>query len=312
MKKANICHAAKQIVDGELVIFPTETVYGIGADATNNEACLKIFAAKKRPSINPLIVHVSSLNEAQKIAIFGEDANILANLWPAPITLVLPLRKEHNIAKSVTSGLSTIAIRVPSNHVALELIKKAGCPIAAPSANLSGKLTSTTKAQAQEYFENQIRILGDDNSCEIGLESTILDLTSNDPVILRQGFFTKELLEKQLKKTIKIATKHSKIKAPGMMLKHYAPKTNIRLNVLDIKDNELALNFGSTELKSSFSLNLSSEGDLNEAARNLYKYLHTLDLHAQKNNYKAIAIAPIPNQGIGIAINDRIIKASHT
>ncbi len=304
--------AAEFIKRGDLVIFPTETVYGIGADATNEAACQKIFAAKGRPSHNPLIVHVANIEQAKTIAVFNDNAEKLARLWPGPLTLVLPLQSNHNIAPCVTAGLSTIAIRIPAHEIALDLIKNAQVPIAAPSANLSGNLSATALKQVQEAFgkHKNIYILEHPTECIIGLESTIIDLSTPSPIILRQGYFTEEFLSDYLKIAIQIANENSEIKAPGMLLKHYAPKTPVKLNATFLSDNELGLNFADSQLNSKFSLNLSPKGDLTEAAANLYYYLYQLDEYAQKNNYNAIAVAHVPTDNIGAAINDRLKKAS--
>ncbi|MCP5369410.1 MAG: threonylcarbamoyl-AMP synthase [Rickettsiaceae bacterium] len=306
-------HAVKFIKNGQLVIFPTETVYGIGADATNELACKKIFTAKGRPSHNPLIVHVANIDQAKTIAIFNDFAEKLSSLWPGPLTLVLPLSLNHKIAPSVTASLSTVAVRIPSHDIALQLIKNAASPIAAPSANLSGSLSSTALEQVQESFGQQenIYIIRNQQECNIGLESTIIDLSSSIPIILRQGYFTQEFLSDYLGINVKIADETSIIKAPGMLLKHYAPKTKVRLNAEFLLDNELGLNFANSNLNAEFSLNLSPNGNLIEAAANLYYYLYQLDEYAQKNNYNQIAVAPVPKHDIGSAINDRLLKASN-
>jgi L-threonylcarbamoyladenylate synthase len=304
--------AATFLKRGDLVIFPTETVYGIGADASNEAACQKIFAAKGRPSHNPLIVHVSNIEQAKTIAIFNDNAEKLARLWPGPLTLVLPLQPNHNIAYSVTACLPTVAIRIPAHEIALDLIKTAQVPIAAPSANLSGNLSATALKQVEESFgsNENIYILEHPTECIIGLESTIIDLSTPSPIILRQGYFTEEFLSDYLQIDIQIANENSEIKAPGMLLKHYAPKTPVRLNATFLSDNELGLNFADSQLNSKFSLNLSPSGDLIEAAANLYFYLYQLDEYAQKNNYTCIAVALVPEDYIGAAINDRLKKAA--
>lgn len=302
--------AVEIIKSGGLVAFPTETVYGLGADATNEDACLKIFQAKGRPAINPLIVHVSNLDEAKKLALFSDDALKLASLWPGPLTMVLPKSKQCNIANCVTAGLSTIAIRIPSHKIAQELITKSAKPIAAPSANKSGRISSTTLKHVIKNFENQLFILDNIESKAHGLESTIIDLTTTTPTILRYGFITPEIVEKILLKKVKIATTDSDIKAPGMLLRHYSPHTNLRLNASNLNEGEVGLNFDSSKLSSEFSLNLSPKGDLAEAASNLFSYLDELDEYCLLNNIATIAVANIPNAGIGLAINDRLIRAA--
>ncbi len=302
--------AVEIIKSGGLVAFPTETVYGLGADATNENACLKIFKAKGRPAINPLIVHVSNVDEAKKLALFSDDAIKLASLWPGPLTMVLPKSSQCNIANCVTAGLSSIAIRIPSHKIAQELITKSAKPIAAPSANKSGRISSTTLKHVIKNFKNQVFILDNGKATAYGLESTIIDLTTEIPTILRYGFIIPEVIEKILLKKVKIATTDSDVKAPGMLLKHYSPSTSLRLDASNLNKGEVGLNFASSRLSSRFSLNLSSEGDLAEAASNLFSYLDELDEYCLLNNISTIAIANIPNTGIGLAINDRLSRAA--
>ena len=304
--------AAEIIKKGGVVAFPTETVYGLGADAANQQACLNIYKLKNRPGTNPLIVHVSTIKQAQKLAEFNDDAKKISNLWPGPITLVLPKKQDTNIAECVTAGLDTIALRIPADLTALNLINEAGCVVAAPSANISGRLSSTTVEHVKKNFGSEVFTLNSNKDINrVGLESTIIDLTSAEPTILRQGFFTQEMLEKTLNKKISIAEKGSKIKAPGMLLKHYAPLTDLRLNATSLNENEVGLNFGNSGLNAEKSINLSASGDLSEASLNLYEYLHILDSHCQKNKIASIAVASIPNSGIGIAINDRLSRAAY-
>ncbi len=305
----DIIKTANIIKSGGLVAFPTETVYGLGADANSQFACLKIYEAKGRPAHNPLIVHVSSLDQAKSLAEFNNDALKIATLWPGPLTMVLPKKKGIDIAQCVTAGLDTIAIRIPSHKLALELIKLSGCAIAAPSANKSGFLSATTAEHVHSNFGDNVFTIKTNQNCNIGLESTIIDLSTNQPTILRHGFFTSEIFESLIEKKINVADSESKIKAPGMLLKHYAPKTNLRLNAEFLSNDEIGLNFGSSTLNSINSFNLSKKGDLLEAALNLYNYLHILDNFCTKNNIKSIAIASIPHIGIGIAINDRLNRA---
>ncbi|WP_341789925.1 L-threonylcarbamoyladenylate synthase [Rickettsia endosymbiont of Polydrusus tereticollis] len=306
--------AAKFIKSGGVVAFPTETVYGLGADATNEEACLKIFRLKNRPAINPLIVHVASLEQAKTIGEFNEIANLLATkLWSGPLSLVVPLKDTANIAHAVTAGLKTIALRMPAYPLALELIEKAGIPIAAPSANPSNYISPTNERHVQEHFlDNEaVFILSPESyQSEYGLESTIIDTTLKQPTILREGFITSETLEKILGIKIVKANMTMEVKAPGMLAKHYSPKVPIRLNTTNLEDREIALNFGSSNLQGEFSLNLSISGDLAEAAANLYAYLRMLDNYAISHNITRIAIAPIPSVNIGIAINDRLKRAA--
>ncbi|WP_341751868.1 L-threonylcarbamoyladenylate synthase [Candidatus Tisiphia endosymbiont of Piscicola geometra] len=307
--------AAKFIKLGNVVAFPTETVYGLGADASNEQACQKIFKIKKRPSINPLIVHVATMSQAKTIGEFNADALKLSNIfWPGPLSIVVPLKSGANIAASVLSRMTTVALRIPSHNIALELIRKSGTPIAAPSANPSGYISSTTLQHVQEHFANDqdIFILEDnlnDCKCQYGIESTIVDSTTNNLTILRDGFITLEALEKVIGKKLDKTSSLMQIKAPGMMNKHYSPRVKVRLNAESLEANEVGLNFADSKLEGNFSLNLSLTGDLIETASNLFASLRILDNYAELNGL-AIAVASIPEVGIGVAINDRLKRAA--
>lgn len=308
---AIIAEAVKLIQAGELVAFPTETVYGLGANAFNEEACLKIYQAKGRPSNNPLIVHVASLEQAEELAIFNKEAYLLSKLWPGPLTMVLPRRNSSRLAECVTAGLSTVAIRVPAHRAACDLIIQSGLPIAAPSANKSGYLSPTSHRHVKAGFKSEsVFVIDSETTTKYGLESTIIDLSTSVPTILRFGFITPQIIEQIIDRQVEIATQSSAIKAPGMMYTHYAPKTPIRINAISLEEGEIGLNFGGSKLNSKGSLNLSPTGDLAIAAANLFSYLHTLDDYARVNSLQRIAIAPIPNESIGLAINDRLIRAT--
>jgi L-threonylcarbamoyladenylate synthase len=311
----NIAKAAEFIRSGKLVAFPTETVYGLGADATNEQACQKIFTIKGRPRINPLIIHVANIEQAESVGEFNADARRLANsFWPGPLSIIVPLSNKMSIASSVLAGLTTVALRIPAHNRALELITASGASVAAPSANPSGYVSATTLEHVKEHFSNEseIFILSDDlGKSQYGIESTIIDSTTSDFTILRSGFITLESLEKILGKKINNAPSLMQIKAPGMMDKHYSPKVTVRLNANDLRVNELGLNFANSKLESRFSLNLSLTGDLIEAASNLYLSLRALDNYAElTNNISGIAVAPIPDIAIGVAINDRLKRAA--
>lgn len=294
----NIKKAAFIILAGDLVAFPTETVYGLGADATSDHACTKIYQTKGRPNNNPLIVHVASIEAAREIAIFNEAAEALATkFWPGPLTLVLPLNPDFGIAKTVTAGLDTVAIRIPSHEIALELILATGRPIAAPSANPSGYVSPTSAAHVRNNFPDLFVLEG--SNSEYGLESTIIDLTDK-PTILRYGFITPESLSDALERDVQYTHGYDYLKAPGMMAKHYSPRARVRLNAAELYKDELGLGFGVVD----FDMNLSKSGSLIEAAANLFDMLQVLD-----GQTKAIAIASIPDQGIGLAINDRLKRA---
>ncbi|WP_269429003.1 L-threonylcarbamoyladenylate synthase [Rickettsia endosymbiont of Ixodes pacificus] len=312
--KLMISKAVEYIKSGKVVVLPTETVYGIGADATNNEACLKIFQFKNRPAINPLIVHVASIEQAKEIGEFNDLATKIAEkFWPGPLSIVVPLKVNANIAPSVTVGLNTIAIRMPSYPLALELIRQSGLPIAAPSANPSNYISPTNVEHVTKHFsENaEIFILAPEiYQSEYGLESTIIDTTTVTPTILREGFITAEILEEVLGVKVLKASETSTIKAPGMLAKHYSPKVPVRLNAINLEDKEIGLNFGNSNLTGKFSLNLSAKGNLIEAAANLYAYLRILDDYAAAHDVSSIAVAPIPQVNIGAAINDRLKRAA--
>ncbi|WP_341788534.1 MULTISPECIES: L-threonylcarbamoyladenylate synthase [unclassified Rickettsia] len=310
-----IKQAVQFITSGKVVVFPTETVYGIGADATNQEACLKIFQFKNRPAINPLIVHVSSIEQAKEIGEFNYIAGKIAEkFWSGPLSIVVPLKENANIATAVTAGLKTIAIRIPSHPLALELIKQSGKSIAAPSANPSNYISPTRLDHVTKHFNDneEIFILTDKHyQSKYGLESTIVDTTTDILTILREGFITAEVLEAALDIKIGKASKNINIKAPGMLEKHYSPIVPIRLNATNLNDKEIGLNFDDSNLKGEYSLNLSSKGDLTEAAANLYAYLRLLDDYAAAHNIEYIAVAPIPSINIGVAINDRLKRAAN-
>lgn len=310
-----IKQAVQFITSGQVVIFPTETVYGIGADATNQEACLKIFQFKNRPAINPLIVHVASIEQAKEIGEFNYIAEEIAEkFWSGPVSIVVPLRENANIAPAVTAELKTIAIRMPSHTLALEIIKQSGKPIAAPSANPSNYISPTRLEHVTKHFKDnkEIFILTvEDYQSKYGLESTIVDTTTNIPTILREGFITAEVLEAELGTKIHKASQNINIKAPGMLEKHYSPTVPIRLNATNLHAKEIGLNFSDSKFRGEYALNLSNKGDLIEAAANLYAYLRLLDDYAAAHNIKHIAVAPIPSINIGVAINDRLKRAAN-
>lgn len=320
MKYENLQEAVKFIRDRKLVAFPTETVYGLGADATSEKACQKIFQVKGRPTNNPLIIHVPSLEVAKTFGDFNEDAIKLAEaFWPGALTIVTQLKVGVKIAKSVQAGLKTIAIRVPSHPVAQALLCRAKVPIAAPSANPSGYISPTKLCHVKIHFSNEPDVFVLEAESVLpgrvyGLESTIIDCSSPSPIILRDGFITLESCEKALGKLVSRAPSLTQIRAPGMMEKHYAPTVPLRMNAVNLHREELSLNFWDSHLSGDLSLNLSPIGNLTEAAANLYAMLRTLDIYAELSKIigkqAKIAVAPIPNIGIGIAINDRLKRAA--
>lgn len=297
---ADLERAATLLRDGQLVAFPTETVYGLGADARNGTAVANIYAAKGRPSFNPLIVHVPDVASAKRYVVWNDTAQILADrFWPGALTLVLPLRDGHGLSSLVTAGLHTLAIRVPSHKAAQRLLRLSAAPIAAPSANPSGRISPTTAQHVLDGLAGKIAAVLDDGPCDVGLESTILGITP-DTTLLRHGGVASEQIEDALGITLN-QSKPTKITAPGQMESHYAPNAHVRLDALNIEPGEVLLGFGAMDC----DLNLSPHGDLIEAASNLFGHLHNLDKIG-----KPIAIAPIPQVGLGRAINDRLRRAA--
>jgi len=300
--------AAECIRAGQLVAFPTETVYGLGADATNAEAVAAIYAAKDRPSFNPLIIHVTSLEAAEQIVVFDDRARTLADAnWPGALTLVLPRRKDCPVALLAGGGLDTLAVRVPAHALAQRFLEAAGVPIAAPSANRSGSVSSTTADHVRASLGGAVDMVLDDGPCQIGLESTIVDLTGDTPTLLRAGGVTIELLERQIGE-IQVATDNDTApKAPGMLSRHYATSIPLRMDALELREGEALLAFGGRTLGPAPAVcNLSRGGDVKEAAANLFNMMRQLD----KPEFTGIAVMEIPETGLGRAINDRLRRAS--
>jgi L-threonylcarbamoyladenylate synthase len=303
--KAAIAEAARIIRAGGVVAFPTETVYGLGADATKGKAVARIFEAKGRPPFNPLIVHVVDLEAALGLAEFDEQALALArHFWPGPLTLVLPLALNHRyqISDLVTAGLQTVAIRIPAHHVARDLLAAAAVPIAAPSANKSGRVSPTKAEHVEADVGGEVDMILDGGSSDAGLESTIVALAPQ-PTLLRPGAIAREDIEAVLNCRLE-DFRESKVQSPGQLLSHYAPRAALRVNAVAALPGEALLGFGPFAPESA--LNLSPTGDLREAAANLFAYLRALD--AQKPS--RIAVMPIPEAGLGEAINDRLRRAS--
>jgi L-threonylcarbamoyladenylate synthase len=291
---------------GKLVAFPTETVYGLGADATNSEAVLGIYETKGRPRFNPLIVHCADLAMAETLVEFSPLARRLAQkFWPGPLTLVLPKKSGAALSDLVTAGLDTVGVRVPSHPLALALIRAAGKPLAGPSANPSGRLSPTTAEQVRKGFHGLVPVL-DGGPCTSGVESTILAVDGDRVTQLRAGALPREEIAAVIGQPVAIAAENSAIAAPGMLASHYAPHAALRLNAAVPRPGEAYLAFGPEPANPLGPLrNLSSAGDLREAARNLFAMLHELDALAA-----AIAVAPIPHSGLGEAINDRLRRAA--
>lgn len=311
MDDAGIAEAAALIRAGELIAFATETVYGLGADATNPTAVARIFAAKGRPTFNPLISHVQNMAGVRAIAETDERAEMLAErFWPGPLTLVLPKRTDSGIAGLTTAGLSSIAVRIPARDATREFLRACGVPIAAPSANRSNSVSTTLAVHVQASLPSPSNggpaMILDGGPCEVGLESTVLDLTGKRATLLRPGGIAKEDLEAILGRLTIAGSNDSAPRSPGMMSRHYAPAAPLRMNVLSPRPDEVFLGFGDVSLPGA--PNLSPTGNLVEAAANLFEMLNTLDTPRTAG----IAVAPIPKTGLGHAINDRLSRATHS
>jgi len=304
----DITQAAHLLTQDKLVAFPTETVYGLGGNALSDKAVAAIYAAKGRPQFNPLIVHLPSAQDAARYAELNPHAELLAqHFWPGPLTLVLRRKKDCPLSLLVSAGMDTVALRVPAHPLAQALLKKSGLPIAAPSANRSGRISPTEATHVREELEGSVAMILDGGACSVGIESTVIDLTGAQPIILRPGSITPEQIEKILKTTVRFAASDSAIAAPGMLASHYAPNTPVRLNATDVKDDEALLAFGASVPGGAVATeNLSRDGNLQEAAANLFRMLRLLD----SRNARCIAVMPIPENALGIAINDRLKRAA--
>ena len=299
---AAITAAMELLRSGRIVAIPTETVYGLAADASNADAVAKIYAAKGRPDFNPLIVHVADQSAAENLAEFSPMAHQLAQaFWPGPLTLVLPLRPDADIAGAVTAGLPTIALRCPAHPVMQALLKKTGLNIAAPSANKSGGISPTRAEHVLAGLGGAVPMILDGGPCSAGLESTIVAVRDNGWQILRPGPVTSAEIERVLG-TSPLAASGDNIEAPGQLASHYAPSKAVRLNAIQPEPGEWHIGFGAIEGND----NLSASGNLAQAAANLFDALHRADASAALS----ISVAPIPHEGIGVAINDRLQRAS--
>jgi L-threonylcarbamoyladenylate synthase len=303
-----IARAAQLLREGRLVAFPTETVYGLGGDATSDTAVAAIFAAKGRPRFNPLIVHVPDVVEAEAIAVFDARAREAARrFWPGPLTLVLKRREDCPISLLASAGLDTVAMRVPAHPVAQALLRETGRPLAAPSANRSGHVSPTEAAHVAGEFGDGIALILDGGQCPVGLESTVLDLSGAAPCLLRPGGLTLETLSETLGPISIGGDNPDAPRSPGQLLSHYAPRLKLRMDAVSARPGEALLAFGPPP-PSGFTtmLNLSPRGDLIEAAANLFAMLRRLD----RPGFTGIAVMPIPEDGLGRAINDRLRRAA--
>ncbi|MGE5537366.1 MAG: L-threonylcarbamoyladenylate synthase [Gemmatimonas sp.] len=308
---AAIGDAARLVRAGRLVAFPTETVYGLGADATNDAACASIFAAKGRPRFNPLIVHVLDREAAAAHVVVSElAAQLIERFWPGPLTLVLPRRSDCRLSLLVSAGLDTAAVRSPAHPVARDLLRAAGVPIAAPSANRSGEISPTAAEHVAASLGDAVDLILDGGPCTVGIESTVLDLSGAMPVLLRPGAVTgaalMEALGRELARGAPVAEDGRGLASPGMLARHYAPGRPVRLGAHERNPGEALLAFGPSAPSGDGVLNLSASGDLMEAAANLFRMLRALD----RPQYSAIAVMPIPADGLGEAINDRLKRAA--
>jgi L-threonylcarbamoyladenylate synthase len=307
--------AVRCLKAGGLVAFPTETVYGLGADATDGRAIARLYEAKGRPAFNPLIAHVADLAAARTLARFDIDAERLAEaFWPGPLTLVLPKAPNCPVAELATAGLDSIAVRVPKHEVARQILAAFGQPIVAPSANRSGHVSPTTAAHVLADLRGRIDLIVDGGSTPVGVESTIIACLGA-PALLRPGGLAREAIERVLKRPLAepppgIAAEDDAPLAPGMLASHYAPRTPLRRDARRVERGEVLLAFGPAPVEgaenASAALNLSPRGDLIEAAANLFSHLRALDAAGAKT----IAVMPIPHDGLGEAINDRLARAA--
>lgn len=307
-RKNPLGEAVAELRRGKPVAIPTETVYGLAADATNGEAVARIFQMKGRPGFNPLICHVDGLVMAHGIGLLEAPALALAQaFWPGPLTIVVPARTESGLSDLVTAGLATVGLRCPAGF-AREIISALGRPLAAPSANRSGRISPTTADHVAAEYEGRDLLIIDGGACPVGLESTIVKVTDNTLTLLRPGAITAEEIEAATKIAPQMPNAADGIQAPGMLASHYAPDAAVRLNCMQCEDGDAWLGFGSHPVpdNAGASLNLSSESNLVEAAANLYGYLKQLD----EGGATTIRVAPIPMEGLGIAINDRLSRAA--
>lgn len=302
----NIQKAAEVIKNGGLVAMPTETVYGLGANAYDANAVAKIFRAKNRPTFNPLISHIADVEFIKEYAHSDERVMELAKqFWPGALTMVLRRNDKNASLDLACAGLPNVSVRMPNHQIALDLIKKAGVPIVAPSANLSTTISPTTALHVFESLGDKVDMILDGGACKVGVESTIIDLSTNEIVLLRAGGIAIEDIETFLGQKIVLSNGNpDKPSSPGQMLKHYAPNKILRINATNIKNDEFFIGFGNVKA----NLNLSESANLLEAASNLFAYLRLADKNLQ---YQKIAISPIPNNGLGLAINDRLKRAAH-
>ncbi len=297
--------------EGALVAFGTETVYGLGADATNDQAVAAIFAAKQRPRFNPLICHYASVDAALADVIAGSPVrDLAAAFWPGPLTLVLPRNRESHVSLLASAGLDTLAVRVPAHDIARALLRETGRPVAAPSANLSGTVSPTTARHVMDDLCGRIGAVLDSGPCALGVESTVVDLSGPDPVLLRPGGATVEAIEAVIGPLRPAADTRGVLRSPGLLASHYAPRLPVRLEATTVEQDEALLAFGPPLAGAGAVFRLSDRADLTEAAARLFAGLRRLDTEAAALRLARIAVMPVPHHGLGRAINDRLRRAA--
>lgn len=309
LKPHQVQQAAELLVSGQLVGLPTETVYGLGGLASRDAVVARIFEAKQRPSFNPLIAHVFDLQAAERIAQFDPlSRRLAAQFWPGPLTLVLPRRTDAQLSWLVSAGMDTVAVRVPDHPLTLEVLRLVAAPVAAPSANPSGRLSPTTAADVAEALGGRVTAVLDGGPCRVGVESTVLRCVDNVAWLLRPGGLARQQLE-PVCGPLHRAQDDEHPRSPGQLASHYAPLHPVRLDVSAVRPGEALLAFGPQPLTGAVAtLNLSPSGDLTEAATHLFAYLRALDAVQPR----AIAVMPIPGHGLGEAIGDRLRRAAAT
>jgi len=307
----DIAHAAALLRAGKLVAFGTETVYGLGADASNAQAVASIYAAKGRPSFNPLICHFADADSAFRYVTPNElAAKLAAKFWPGPLTLVLPRAQNCPVSQLAGAGLPTLAVRVPAHDTALALLREFRGPVAAPSANRSGRISPTSAEHVFSELDGRIAAVLDSGPCAVGLESTVLDLSGPVPVLLRPGGISLKALEALIGPIQQAAAESLAPASPGMLVSHYAPALPVRLNATDVAPDEALLAFGPPLPGAAHIFQLSEAQDLQQAAANLFEGLHVLDAQGTKLELTRIAVMPVPSHGLGLAINDRLTRAA--
>jgi len=305
--KTNLYKAKKNIENNNVIGLPTETVYGLAGNAYSNQSVKKIFTLKKRPAYNPLIIHYKNIKNLKRDAIINSSfIKLYKALCPGPITFILKKKQKSKISYKATAKKNTVAVRFPKHRVARKLLSLLKVPLAAPSANISSKLSPTSSKDVVDEFKNRIKFILDGGRSKIGLESTIVDLTTS-PKILRPGFITEKKISNILKKEIKIIIKVGKIKSPGQFKSHYSPGIPVKINSKIFGKNDAVIGFGKKFSTKKNHFNLSKNGNLNEAANNLYRTLRKI----KNSGFKSIVVNKLPNVGIGKAINDRLKRASN-